>query len=225
MLDRKMIRIVERSKETGWVLEPEAKQMMACAGLSVPMHNWAKTPQEACLAAGTIGYPVVAKVVSPVVIHKSDVGGVAVGIANEGKLLGVYRRFSEMEGFSGILVEEMVVGVELIVGAKVDYQFGPVILLGIGGTGVEIYGDTVIRMAPLSENDVISMVAGLKARRLLEGYRGAVPVSMPALTSTLVTFSTLVMDLEDRIDSIDLNPVMCTAEDCVVADARIMLNR
>jgi hypothetical protein len=78
-------------------------------------------------------------------------------------------------------------------------------------------------MAPLSEVDVASMAACLRAGRLLKGYRGSVPVNMPALTRTLVAFSALVMDLEDRMDSIDLNPVICTAEDCVVADARIML--
>lgn len=225
MLDNEIIRIIEASEANGWVLEPDAKRLMAAIGVAVPVNKWAKTLDEACESAETIGYPVVAKVVSPRVIHKSDVGGVVVGITDEGQLLNIYQRFSKLEDFSGILVEEMIAGVELFVGAKIDYQFGPVILLGIGGTGVEIYNDTAIRMAPLTEGDVASMVAALKARRVFEGYRGSEPVNMAELARTIVTFSSLVVSLEAQIESIDLNPVMCTAKRCVVADARIMLNR
>jgi hypothetical protein len=122
-----------------------------------------------------------------------------------------------------MLVEEMVSGIELIAGAKVDYQFGPVILLGMGGTAVEIYKDTALRMAPLKEVDVESMLKGLKAHELLNGYRGAQPVNLKELVRTLMAFSRLVMDLEGYFESIDLNPVMCSSTSCVVADARIML--
>ena len=117
----------------------------------------------------------------------------------------------------------MLSGHELIVGAKIDYQFGPVILLGIGGTGVEIYQDTVIRMAPLRERDVPAMLGCLRGGRLLTSHRGLPGVSIPRLTEMMLRFSALVMDLGDRIESIDLNPVFCSAERCVVADARIIL--
>jgi acyl-CoA synthetase (NDP forming) len=117
----------------------------------------------------------------------------------------------------------MVCGVELIVGAKIDYQFGPVILLGMGGTGVEIYKDAVLRMAPLQERDVSSMVKNLKAHPLLEGYRGSEPVDLNGLTHMMLAFSNLVMDLEEEIESMDLNPVMCSSKSCIIADARIML--
>jgi acyl-CoA synthetase (NDP forming) len=96
-------------------------------------------------------------------------------------------------------------------------------LLGIGGTGVEIYQDTALRMAPLLDSDVSSMVESLKGARLLKGYRGAEPIDMPALIRLVHHFSVLVLDLADRIDSIDLNPVKCTGTTCVVVDARIML--
>jgi len=122
-----------------------------------------------------------------------------------------------------MLVEEMVNGVELIIGAKIDYQFGPVILMGIGGTGVEIYQDTVLKMAPLQETDVAQMVQGLKGRALIEGHRGTEPVNLAELTRMLILFSDLVMALEDRIESVDLNPVMASSKCCVAADARIML--
>jgi len=124
-----------------------------------------------------------------------------------------------------MLVEETLSGLELIVGARVDFQFGPVILLGIGGTGVEIYKDAALRMAPLEERDVKSMVQSLKASRLLEGYRGKEPVRMGELTRLLLTFSSLVMEIHSRIESIDLNPVFASASRIAVGDARIMLKR
>jgi hypothetical protein len=123
-----------------------------------------------------------------------------------------------------MLVEESLSGFELIVGAKKDYQFGPVILLGIGGTGVEIYRDAVLRMAPLKSTDIESMITGLRAHQLLEGYRGAEPVNLKALKHLLALFSNLVITVEDYFESIDLNPVMCNSQKCVVADARIMLH-
>jgi len=166
---------------------------------------------------------VVGKVVSPKVVHKSEKNGVEIGIDNDGKLQETFRRFSQIDGFAGMLVEETISGIELIIGAKVDDQFGPVVLLGIGGTGVEIYKDVSLRMAPLALKDVESMIRCLKAHSLLEGYRGSKPVNLREINRLLMTFSELVMDLESLIDSIDLNPVICSPSRCVVADARIML--
>lgn len=147
-----------------------------------------------------------------------------IGIDSDDQIKETFHRFSKLEGFVGMLVEQMVSGLELIIGAKVDYQFGPVILLGIGGTGVEIYRDTALRMAPLQERDVESMVRALKAHQLLEGFRGSEPINLQELTRMLMAFSSLVMQLEEMIESIDLNPVLCSPKRCVVADARIMLN-
>ena len=195
------------------------------AGFDVPRFTLARTAEEADRFAREIGYPVVAKVVSPRILHKSDVGGVAVGIADAGRLEEVFRRFRGMEGFVGMIVEEIVSGIELILGAKIDFQFGPMILLGMGGTGVEIYQDVALRMAPLSGKDVHAMIGGLKARRLLEGYRGAEKVDREKLTETILAFSSLVMELEERIESIDINPLLCSSRRCVVADARIILGK
>jgi acyl-CoA synthetase (NDP forming) len=105
----------------------------------------------------------------------------------------------------------------------VDYQFGPVILFGIGGIWTEIYHDIILRMAPLSQRDIDSMIRCLKARPLLQGYRGTGSVNLTELKRLLITFSDLVMDLENLVESIDLNPVICSSAQCVVADARIML--
>jgi len=175
MLKRSIKEILLSSKKQGWVLEPQAKRILKLEGLNVPKFKWAKRMDDAAKAANKIGYPVVAKIVSAKVLHKSDIGGVVTGIDNETVLEDVFQHFSSFKGFAGILIEEMLSGLELIVGAKSDYQFGPVILLGIGGTEAELYQDTSLRLAPLEENDVIAMVKGLKAHQSLEGYRGKMP--------------------------------------------------
>ena len=223
MLTEKSRELLKQARGAGWVLEPDAKAILRDAGLTVPAFFCAPDVESAAAAARDIGYPVAAKVVSPNIVHKTEAGGVAVGLADDEALRRVFGRFSAMDGFSGMLVEEMVSGVEVIVGAKNDDQFGPVILLGIGGTGVEIYQDVAIRMAPIGPRDVASMVGQLAGRKILEGFRGAPPVNMEELTRTLLAFSALAMAAADRIASIDLNPVMCTKDACIVADARIML--
>lgn len=204
-------------------MEPEAKRLLDLAHIPVPEFRWVKTESGALQAARQIGFPVAAKVVSPEILHKSDAGGVVLAIESEARLSEVFRRFSAMKGFSGILVEEMVLGTEVILGAKMDYQFGPVLLAGMGGTGVELYGDTALRMAPVSETDAASMIDSLKGAALLKGHRGSPPVDLAGLIRLIVDFSGLVMDLSDGIESIDLNPVKCSRKGCVVADARILL--
>jgi len=223
MLKMEIMEILSSSKTTGWVLEPEAKRLLSLAGMDTPRFIWAKKVDQAIRFAEEIGFPVVGKVVSPEVIHKSDKGGVEVGIVDERKLKETFQRFSQVEGFAGMLIEEMLSGMELIVGAKVDYQFGLVILFGIGGIWTEIYRDVILRMAPLSERDTDAMIGCLKARPLLEGYRGASSVNLKEIEKMLIAFSDLVIGLENLIESIDLNPVICSPTRCVVADARIML--
>jgi succinyl-CoA synthetase beta subunit len=213
----------DRAAARGWLVEPEAKRMLERFGLPVPRFGCAATASEAAAIAGRIGYPVVGKIVSPVILHKSDVAGVIPGIATPGELTDIFHRFEEMDGFTGMLVEEMLAGVELIVGATIDEQFGPVILLGIGGTSVEIYQDVAFRMAPLKPRDIDSMVACLKGRRLIEGFRGRAGISMSALQHLMAAFSDFIMTVRTQIASVDLNPVMCTATGCTVADARIVL--
>ena len=223
MLTQEMKDILSASKEIGWVLEPQAKRLLASIGLEVPRFISTSQIEEAIRFMREIGYPVVAKVVSPKVIHKSGKSGVEVGIDSERKLRETFHRFSKFEGFAGMLVEETISGIELIVGAKNDFQLGPVILFGMGGSWVEIYRDVILRLAPLNPKDIGSMIKCLKARPLLEGYRGSSPVNFKELNKLLMTFSDLVIDLEGDMESIDLNPVFCSSERCVVADARIML--
>jgi succinyl-CoA synthetase beta subunit len=223
LVTKEMRGILAEARSAGWVLEPEAKRFLSLAGIRVPRYAWAKTLEEAREAANSIGFPVVAKVVSPKVLHKSDVGGVEACIENEILLGEAFGRFAAMEGFSGMLVEERVSGVELIIGGKVDFQFGPVVIVGIGGVGVGLYQDTSIRMAPVRPANVEHMLHTLKAFELIEGYRGSEPVNTAELTRTIIAFSDLMLELGDSIESIDMNPVMCSADACITADARIML--
>jgi len=225
MLTGEMKSILGAARHVGWVMEPEAKQIFSLAGLDVPRFRWVKDEKEVAQLGEEVGYPLVAKIVSPKVVHKSDVKGVVVGIKAQPELMEIYQRFSQVEAFDGMLIEEMVSGIEVIVGAKMDVQFGPIILFGMGGTSAEIYRDVSLRMAPLSPIDVASMVKCLKAHELLEGYRGSEAIHLGQLVKTMQIFSALVMDFQGEIESIDLNPVMCSSTRCVVADARIMLKK
>ena len=222
-MKKEIMEILSSSKSTGWVLEPEAKHLLSLSGINTPRFIWAKRVDEAIGFAEEIGYPVVAKVISPKVLHKSEKRGVTTDIDSREKLVRTFSQFSQIDGFVGTLVEERISGIELIIGMKVDYQFGPVILFGIGGIWTEIYQDIILRMAPLSQWDIESMIRCLKARPLLQGYRGTSSVNLTELEKLLITFSDLVMDLEESVESIDLNPVICSSTQCVVADARIIL--
>lgn len=215
--------IVRASREQGWITEPDSRRLLAMEGLNVPRHRLTRDVSEALEFAGQIGFPVVAKVVSPQIVHKSDQGGVIAGIDSDQGLKEAFSRLSRLQGLSGVLIEEMVHGLELILGAKMDHQFGPVVLLGIGGTGIEIYKDTAIRMAPVDEEEVESMLHALKGYSLLTCYRGGEPVNIMSLKESVMKFSRFIMKLERDIKSVDINPLICNQRQCVVADARIIL--
>jgi len=225
MLKKEVRDILEKSRKWGWVLEPDAQKIFSLYGFKTPKYAVATQARQAVRLARQIGYPVVAKIVSPAVVHKSDVNGVVVGIKDDETLVRTLSRLSNIDGFVGMLIAEMVKGLELIVGAKNDFQFGPMILLGMGGVGVEIYKDVSLRMAPLNTRDADRMIQELTARKLLTGYRGSEPIHLNALKKTLVTFSRLMMDMQGVVESVDLNPVMCTAKSCMVVDARMMLKK
>lgn len=225
MLKKEINDILQKSKKWGWVLEPDAQKIFSLYGFKTPKYDVATTGDQAVTVARKIGYPVVAKIVSPAIIHKSDVKGVVVGIKDDETLTLTLERLSKLDGFVGMLIAEMVKGLELIVGAKNDVQFGPMILVGMGGVGVEIYKDVSLRMAPLKTRDADNMINELAARKLLTGYRGADPINMDALRKTIVNFSRLMMDLKDIVESVDLNPVMCTVKTCTIVDSRIMLKK
>ncbi len=225
MLNSDIKKIIADSHKDGWVVEPLAKQILKLSGISVAPFEVADCLEDARQHARKLGYPLAAKVVSPLIMHKSDLGGVVLGIKDEVQLAQVLDHFKQMEGFAGVHLESMAAGTELIIGAKNDYQFGPVVMLGLGGTGVEIYQDVALRMAPVTTRDVDSMLRALKAREILQGYRGGDPINTEKLTTLMLSFSEMAMTLEPYFESIDLNPVLCSSADCVIADARIVLKK
>lgn len=225
MLKKNIRKIMEKNKAAGWVLEPDAKAMMKLQGLDIPDFVLTNSFNTADRFMKKMKCPVVAKAVSKKILHKSEHHAVVTGIVSSDHLKKEMARLQQLDGCENILVEEMVQGLEVIIGAKNDFQFGPVIVFGIGGTSVEIYNDTAIRMAPLNPGDVLSMVDSLKAKELISGYRGKDGINIDVFTHTVVNFTRLIMELEKDIESVDLNPVMCTKDRCIIADARIILQQ
>jgi len=207
MLGKNDQNIIQKSKSLGWVLEPDVKALMESQCFDIPYNLLTNSFEKADQFMKDANCPVVAKAVSKKIVHKTEYRAVVTGISSSDQLKKEMARLQKLDGCETILVEHMVHGIELIVGAKNDFQFGPVIVFGIGGTSVEIYNDTSIRMAPLVKKDVLSMVKSLKAKAIISGYRGNHGVNLKALTRLLVDFSVLVMDLQDDLESMDLNPI------------------
>ena len=182
----------------------------------------AENEDEAAKAAKKIGYPVVLKVVSPEIEHKTDVGGVKLDIKNEDVLRHSYRdvvKSAKGKKVLGVMVQKMArKGVEIIIGGKKDPQFGHMIVLGLGGIYVEIFKDISARLCPIDKQDVNEMIAELKAHPLLEGARGKKPINKKTVEK-LVLKACRFMVKED-IKEMDLNPVICNEKGCDIVDAR-----
>ncbi|RLG49457.1 MAG: acetyl-CoA synthetase [Thermoproteota archaeon] len=210
--------------------EYEAKTVLKRHSIPTTEIKLARTLSEALKAAKEIGYPVVMKVVSPEITHKTDVGGVVLNIDSDEKLAEEYelmlKRVREAAGdvkILGVTVQEQVDrGVELMIGAIRDPQFGPVLALGIGGVFVEVYGDVAYRVAPVSRDDVLDMISELKGRKLLEGFRGLPPVDLEAVISMMLKISDMIIEHEE-IAEMDLNPVIFRGSAGKVVDARVRI--
>lgn len=216
--------LAQKNRKSGWILEPDAKASLKELGLDIPDFILTVDTAKACDFLATKPNGVVAKAVSKKILHKTEHQAVVPNIHSKEQLIKEVERLKKLDGCETVLIEEMVQGIEVIVGAKNDFQFGPVVVFGVGGTSVEIYNDTAIRLAPLKPDDVLSMVNSLKAEKLITGFRGNDGVNMTALTDLLVRFSHFVIQIETEFESIDLNPVICTKDQCVIADARIILS-
>ncbi|MCF8093288.1 MAG: acetate--CoA ligase family protein [Desulfotignum sp.] len=223
MLTQRIKQIIESARPQGWVLEPMAKEILADSGLTIPKGLLTGSFETARQFLEEVDGKVVIKAVSASIIHKTEHQAVVTGIDDPDTLSLQMKRLLSLKGCNQVLVEEMVSGIEILVGAKNDLQFGPVIVLGLGGTSVEIYNDTAIRLAPVTPADVFSMVDSLGAKPVFQGFRGRPGVNMEEMTRFLVAFSHLIMNLEPFFESIDLNPVICTPKSCIAVDARIML--
>ncbi|CDI06027.1 MAG: acetate--CoA ligase family protein [Candidatus Nitrosotenuis sp.] len=212
------------------ITEEASKSILKTYGVKVPPYALVKSADEAVAAAKKIGYPLVMKIVSPQILHKTDVGGVKVGLDNDADVKktfnDMYGRLSKKKGVEvkGVLLEKMVPkGIELIVGLQVDPQFGPVMMVGLGGVMTEVFKDVAFRMLPITTADAKSMLNELKSSKIFKGFRGSEPVDMNMLAKALVQIGKLGVDNAKYINSIDFNPVVVYPKSYFVVDAKIIL--
>ncbi len=219
------------TKEKRHVLtEIEAKQILAEAGINCTDTRLATNKDAAVALSEEIGYPVVLKISSVDITHKSDAGGVKVNLSDKTAVEKAYddimasctAKFPNAD-IEGISVQGMAqAGTEVIIGMTQDPSFGPVLMFGLGGIFVEVLKDVAFRIVPLDKNDASDMIHEIKGKKLLEGYRGQDPADIPFLEAMLLKLSELV-DKTEGIAEIDMNPVFAYKQGAVVVDARIIL--
>ena len=217
-------------KTQNLLTEVESKDLLKKAEIPVVETKLARSKKEAIAISRTMGFPVVLKINSPDVVHKSDAGGVKLGLANTAQVGKAYSQImssikqaypdARMEGVS---VQTMAPpGVEVIVGMSKDPQFGPVLMFGLGGILVEVLKDVSFRIVPLTERDAREMIKEIKGYPVLQGYRGQKPASIPALEQLIVKVSEFV-EKNPQIKELDLNPIFAYPDKAVAVDARIIL--
>jgi acyl-CoA synthetase (NDP forming) len=218
-------------KEKRTVLtEIEAKQIFKEAGINCTDTRLAATKDDAVTLSEEIGFPVVLKISSVDITHKSDAGGVKVNLQDRAAVENAFdeimasarEKFPEAD-IEGISVQSMAKpGIEIIMGMTKDAQFGPVLMFGLGGVFVEVLKDVAFRIVPLEKRDAAEMIRDIKGFKILEGYRGQDPADVPFLEDMLLKLSELV-DKTEGIAEIDMNPVFAYKQGAVVVDARIIL--
>jgi 3-hydroxypropionyl-CoA synthetase (ADP-forming) len=211
------------------ITEESAKEILKYYSINVPPYAIAMNADDAITKAKQIGFPLVAKIVSAEILHKTDVKGVKVGVNSESEVRetfeDMYGRLSKQFDVKGVLIEKMVApGVaELIIGLQNDAQFGPIIMLGLGGIYTEIFRDVSFRVLPITKKDAEEMIEDLKGKQILKGFRGSEPVNINVLSNALVNIGNLGIDMASYYESIDFNPVIVYPNDYCAVDAKIIL--
>jgi 3-hydroxypropionyl-CoA synthetase (ADP-forming) len=230
MVDKQKIQnIVESSKGNPRVItEESSKEILSEYGIKVPKYALVTSSDEAVQKSKEIGFPLVAKIVSPDILHKTDVGGVKVGLSSEDEVKkafdDMFNRLKEKFDVKGVLLEKMVPkGVELIVGLQNDSQFGPSIMVGLGGIYTELFKDVSFRVLPVTKNEAAKMLESLRGKDILKGFRGSTPVDLDMLSEAIVNIGTLGVDMAGKYESIDFNPVVVYPDSYYVVDAKIIL--
>jgi acyl-CoA synthetase (NDP forming) len=232
--DKSAVRkILEQAKAAGRsaLTAPQAKGICEAYGITVPKEGVAGASAEAAKLAATIGFPVVMKIVSPQILHKTEAGGVVVGVKNAQaaqeaftSIIANARRYDAKATIEGVQVQQMLSGgQEVLIGAVTDPAFGKLVAFGLGGILVEVLKDITFRLAPASREEALSMLDGIAAAEILRGVRGAQPVHREALATMIVNVSQLVADFPE-ISELDLNPVFATPDGAIAADVRVVLD-
>ena len=210
---------------------PEGKRVCDAYGISVPQEGVANSAAESEKLAIAMGFPVVMKIVSPDILHKTEAGGVVVGIPNAQEASKAYqtiienaKKYKADATILGVQVQQMIQGgQEVIIGAVTDPSFGKLVAFGLGGVLVEVLKDITFRLAPATKADALSMLDGIKAAEMLKGVRGSDPVNREALANLIVSVSDLVNDFPE-ISELDLNPVFASKKTAIAADVRIVVD-
>src|ERR1700753_1121538 len=226
---RKVLDQVKADKRTS-LTAPEGKIVCDAYGIPVPKEDVAKSAADAAKIAGTMGFPVVMKIVSPDILHKTEAGGVVGGVKDAAAAAKSYetilanaRKYKADAKIEGVQVQQMLAGgTEVIVGSITDGSFGKLVAFGLGGVLVEILKDITFRLAPATKQDALSMLDGIQAHDMLKGVRGGDPVNREALADIIVKVSQLVSDFQEIVE-LDLNPVFATKKDAIAAEGRIVV--
>ena len=226
-----MHKIIEKAKkEKRPLLETEAKELLREYGISVPDFKLIKSEDEIVGLAKEINFPLVMKIISPDIIHKTEAGGVKVGIKDEKEAKAAYqeiiykvKKYKKEAKISGVIAYSMIPQeTEIIIGMMKDPCFGPTIMFGLGGIFVEILKDISFRILPLEERDAEEMISEIKGYQILKGIRGETPKDVKSIRDVLMKISQLVME-NPEIKEIDLNPVFVFNQGLQVVDARMIL--
>ncbi|MDA0351891.1 MAG: acetate--CoA ligase family protein [Chloroflexi bacterium] len=219
-----------RARGRSQLTEVEAGQLLSAAGVSVAETRLATTADEAVAAAEALGFPLVMKVVSPDIAHKSDIGGVVVGVKDAAGVRATFEQINTAvkaaapkATIDGIAVQAMAPpGTEVIIGATTDPQFGPVMMFGLGGVFVEVMKDVAFRIVPLEPRDAHQLIREIKGFPLLQGARGTKPADLDALEALILKVSAVV-EANPEIAELDLNPIFASPTGAMAADAHIVL--
>ena len=231
-INREVEKIVEKILDSGRnaALPDESLAMVKLFGIDVPDYALVKTAEEAVEISKEIGFPLVLKIASQDVLHKSDVGGVVINLKNVeevernyNKVLDNLKRIAPDARIGGVLIQKQLPeATHLIVGGVYDEQFGPAVMFGLGGIFVELFKDVSFRIAPVTETEALEMIKEIKAYPVLSGYRGSKKLDIEQVTKTIVNISELITNIS-IIKEVELNPLFAYEKSVKAVDARVIL--
>lgn len=215
-------RVIDGIKENGYIAPQKVRELLSCAGIPMVPEFVSADKEELIAEAEKMGYPIVAKVVGPV--HKSDVGGVTLNIRSKEHLAAEFDRMMQIKDANSVMIQKMISGMELFIGAKYEDRFGHIVLCGLGGIFVEALKDVSSGLAPLTMPEAESMIRSLRGYKVLQGTRGQKGINQQRYAEIIVRLSTLLRHATE-IKEMDLNPLLAEGDNVTAVDARILIEK
>jgi len=219
-IDKTLIRDVIEKSKPGFLVPEQVQKLLDACNIPRIKEFVIDRVGDALKVAKTLSYPVVMKVVGP--IHKSDVGGVSLNIEDDDILFSEFKRLMDIPGAKGVLIQPMLSGVELFIGAKMEQPFGHIILCGIGGIFIELINDIASGIVPISKDEALNMIRSLKSFKIFKGVRGQEPIDEFVFSEIILKLSAL-LQIAPEITELDFNPLLAKNEQIIVVDARIRI--